>query len=90
MGFFIPTSQDPAKNEPYYGSKSAKPTWLKNQLLDGWICIFGLVYTAEIAGELQKQGNLATNDKQNLLDFACAYLHYCCMVTTRDNQSKYD
>ena len=35
-------------------------------------------------------GNLATNDKQNLLDFAYVYLHYCCMVTTRDSQSKYD
>ena len=49
-----------------------------------------MVYTAEVSGELQKQGNLATNDKQNLVDFACAYVHYCCMVTTRDSQSKYD
>ena len=35
-------------------------------------------------------GSLATNDKQNLVDFACAYVHYCCMVTIRDSQSKYD
>ena len=65
-------------------------THLTKKSIAGWTCIFGMVYTAEVSGELQKQGNLATNDKQNLVDFACAYVHYCCMVTTRDSQSKYD